>query len=584
MTVHQASAEIPSTIRARVADTAIDRVTRFFNATECDAFTELLQNARRAHAGAFSVSATPLDYGGFLVNCADDGHGVYDPRLLLAFGDSGWDATTRDAEDPAGIGVYALSRRGCSISSRPLHAPNRPEPGWRVQLTPDTFLGRDQAPVLPDECAPHPHGTRVSFVSDWPVERIGQALADAARHCPLRVDFNGDEVPRKAFLDGAVHAEPWRGIVFGVFRERAGYRDPDLNFHGLTLEARLPQISDIDGRSWSVRADIESCPDLELVLPARKEPVETPFLEEMRHAAKAAIWRAMAAAEPPPAIAFGERAAAAAIGIDIPAAPPRLRPWRPAIADTDDWRDTAPFADLPADATIVAWDRDPPDEQSLYRAAERAGIAERLVEAHSWLEGYDWYDSLHRIVDMTVRIVSEGTALDLDGLREARKPGGKGKGAPLPRRPDEIRIDLHVEPPDPGPMSGAGAGRYTVTLPADVVFGGDAWCYIGDIEPIVAAGSKLQPHVLAALMRAGYFSASDDSAADSWETQRDRFTEDAMHEAMKLLASEDEARVHSIAETVRREMSWLVPRDRRVSIVIDKGSVDVDIAPEERAA
>ena len=576
MTVHQAPAGIPPTIRAHIADTAIDRVTRFFNATECDAFTELLQNARRACASTFSVAATPLDHGGFLVSCADDGHGVHDPRLLLAFGDSGWDATVRDAEDPAGIGVYALSRRGCSISSRPLHAPNQPEPGWRVQLTPDTFLGRDEAPVLPDECAPHPHGTRVSFVSDWPVERIGQALADAARHCPLRVDFNGLEVPRKAFLDGAVHAWKWRGIVFGVFRDRAAYRDPDLNFHGLTLEARLPRISDIDGRAWSVRADIESCPDLELVLPARKEPVETPFLEEMRDAAKAAIWRAMAAADPPPAIAFGERAAAAAAGIDIPAAPPRLRPWRPAIADTDDWRDAPPFANLPADAMIVAWDREPPDEQAFHRAAERAGIEQRFVEAHSWLEGYDWYDFLHRVVGMTVRIVHEGTALDLDDLREARKPRGKGKGAPLPRRPDEIRIELHVEPP--------GGERHTVSVPADVVFGGEAWCYVSDIQPIVAAAGKIQPHVLAALMRAGYFSASDDCAADSWETQRDRFTEDAMHEAMKLLASEDEARIHSIAEAVRREMFWLVPRDRRVSIVIDKGSVDVDIAPGERAA
>ena len=36
-----------------------------------------------------------------------------------------------------------------------------------------------------------------------------------------------------------------------------------------------------------------NCPGLELVLPARKEAVETPFLEEMREAARTAVYRAM---------------------------------------------------------------------------------------------------------------------------------------------------------------------------------------------------------------------------------------------------------------------------------------------------
>ena len=37
---------------------------------------------------------------------------------------------------------------------------------------------------------------------------------------------------------------------------------------------------------------------------------------------------------------------------------------------------------------------------------------------------------------------------------------------------------------------------------------------------------------------------------------------------MRLLASDDEARIASIAEAVRRELFWLVPRDRPVEISI----------------
>ena len=84
----------------------------------------------------------------------------------------------------------------------------------------------------------------------------------------------------------------------------------------------------------------------------------------------------------------------------------------------------------------------------------------------------------------------------------------------------------------------------------------------------MTADSTLQPHRLAELLRAGFFSASDDADADSWETQRDRFDQEALHIATHLLCSEDEARVASIAEAVRRELFWLVPKDRPVEISI----------------
>ena len=570
-------ADMPTAIRARVSDSAIDRVTRFFNATEDDAFAELLQNARRSGATAFDVAVTPLRHGGLFVACTDNGPGIADPAVLLAFGESGWDETVAAAEDPAGIGVYALSRRGCAVASRPRMADGTGGPGWRVQLTPDTFLGRDEAPILPDDGAPCPHGTAVSFVSESSPERLEQALSEAARYCPIAVSFAGVELPRQPFTDGAAHIEPWNGVRFGVFNARyPAYGEPDLNFHGLTLRAAMPTVNDLHGRTWSVRADIESCPDLELVLPARKEPVETPFLEEMRDAARRAIFHAMEAAEKPVSVAFADNRAAAAAGIDLPVPEPRLRPWRPDIADSDDWRDAPAPVPVGAGDLIVAWDRDPPDQQAMYRAAERAGIDARLLEPDTRLEGYAWYDALARVTDMDTVIAAGSGSVTLDALRAARGPRGSANGAELPRAPDAIDIALRIAAAD-GTVTGE-------TLPTDIVFAGEPSSYVRDIDPIVAAGSAVQPHELAVLMRRAYFSPSDDADSDSWETQRDRFDEDAMHAALRLLASEDEARRHTIAEAVRREIGWIVPRDRKVSIVYDGGAIDVEFTPSEKAA
>ena len=80
-------------------------------------------------------------------------------------------------------------------------------------------------------------------------------------------------------------------------------------------------------------------------------------------------------------------------------------------------------------------------------------------------------------------------------------------------------------------------------------------------------------------MRDGFFSPSDDAAADAWETQSVRFDEEALHIALKLLSSEDEARRRTIAQAVWREILWLMPKDRAVDIAIRNGDVAVTLGP-----
>ena len=234
------------TIRARIHESAVKRVTRIYAATLADIFAETLQNSRRAGAARvrIAVSVPPGQPGEisagtgetpFAVTISDDGSGIADPAVLLSFGENGWDDATVRREDAAGFGFASLARRNCAVSSRPRSPDGEVVPGWRVELVPEHFLGEADAEVRPDEEAPFSHGTAISFRATESAAAIRSAAETAARHYPLPVTFEDrteddsagpEELPRRAFLDGAVHVERWRGLAFGVFRSRhAGYRD-----------------------------------------------------------------------------------------------------------------------------------------------------------------------------------------------------------------------------------------------------------------------------------------------------------------------------------------------------------------------
>ena len=582
------------TIRARIHETAVKRVTRIYAATLADIFAETLQNSRRADAARVRISvsaptarpdetAAAPDETPLTVTITDDGAGIADPAVLLSFGENGWDDALVRREDAAGFGFASLARRGCAVSSRPRSPNGQMMPGWRVELAPEHFLGEAEAEVQAHDEAPFPYGTAISFEATEAIAAIRNAAENAARHYPLPVIFEDrteddtaapEELPRRAFLDGAIHAEPWQGLVFGVFRNRRdGYRDPDLNFFGLTLTVGLPTVETVHGGTWSVLADVDDCPDLELVLPARKEAVENAFLKDMRDAARLAIYRAMAV-DPSPRPAFEDWKRAREAGIAIAPPPAVLRPWRPSMAEADYWRESAKPADVGDGTLVMDCDPEPPEAHALWRAAERDGIASRLFEADRRLEGYGWYDGLDRATAVSILASGDGEWLWIEDWPLPER--ARSRAARLPSRPAAIRIQLAVRP-------AAGRSR-TIDIPADMAFAGEAWSHIDDALPLVAQDSALQPHELAALLRAAFFTPSDDVEADSWETQKDRFDEDALHLATRLLLSDDEACRQSIAEAVRRELMWFVPGDRAVDIRIRRPDVTVTLGAAPEAA
>ncbi|MCY4405768.1 MAG: hypothetical protein OXC15_05335 [Rhodospirillaceae bacterium] len=575
------------TIRARIHESAVKRVTRIYAATAAEILAEVLQNSRRAGATRvrIAVAATAATTGDtpLIVTVADNGMGIADPAVLLSFGENGWDDATVRREDAAGFGFASLARRNCAVSSRPRSPNAQMSPGWRVELEPAHFLGEKDAEINTNAEAPFPHGTAISFQATESIAAIRNAAENAARHYPLPVVFEDrteddaampEELPRRAFLDGVVHAERWRGLVFGVFRNRrAGYRDPDLSFFGLTLTVGLPTVETVHGAAWTVLADVDDCPDLELVLPARKEAVENAFLKDMREAARLAIYRAMAA-DPNPRPAFEDWTRARDAGIDIAPPPALLRPWRPSIANVDDWRDPPKLAAVGQDALVMDCDPEPPEAQVLWRAAEREGVSHRLFEADRRLDGYGWYGALDRATGIAVEVTLDGKRHALDDAPLPERTGPTA--AELPPRPEAVSIELAVRAAD-GPPD-------TLRLPADLAFAGEAWSWLDDAAPLVTADSALQPHELAALLRNGFFSPSDDAGADSYETQLDRFDEDALHLATRLLLSDDEACRTSIAEAVRRDLIWFCPQGRTVEISVCRPDVTVKLAAAGEAA
>lgn len=567
---------LPRTIRARIDDSTLERVPRMFSAKIDDVLSETLQNARRAGATMVRIHIEPRHPStpnSQLVTIYDDGSGIADPSVLLTYGRNGWSRELVEREDAAGMGFLSLARIGCTVTSRARSLNGRSYGGWRVELDPDHFTGKRPAAVAPCEQAPWPHGTSISFLIVSHVLDIRRAAEAAALYHPLPVTLSslpdspedGETLPRRDFLQDAVHREAWHGIDFGVMvNGRKHFHDPTINFHGHTIETGFPEISSVGGPTWSIRADVRDCPDLELVLPARKQLVATPFVPRMHEASTHTIYRAMAA-HPDPRPTYKTWTAARDAGIHIRPAPPHLHPWRPRNADWCNNHEDPAAEILPLDALVVDFEDEPPLSQAFWRAAQRAGIAERLYRPDSDLAGYEWYDALPRITGIRVEVIAGELSRALEDYPTDDTPAGS--------RPDAMTMHLEIQHPD--------GSTTAIVTDADMAFACDQDCYVEEIAPLVSASSNLQPFELADLIYSAFFCYSDDAEANAWETQRDDFMLEANRIATRLLCSEDEATVDAIKEMVCRHIRWIAPRERPVTITIDRNEISVSIADTE---
>ena len=568
------------TIRARIEESAIARVSRFFDAGDRQIVNEVLQNARRA--GATRVDVRMDDEH---VAVTDDGRGIADPQALLAFGGSAWDEATARAEDPAGMGFFSLARRRAAVESR---TGAEGTGGWRVMLEPEHFVGEREAKVHPAPRAPAPHGTRVTFARRGADDDIGVTVRQAARHYPLPVTLNGRHVEQQGYLDNTVHVEEYRGVRIGVRCQWTP--DPRgwwVNFHGQQIECPgLPVVTPVSERGgasprqWWAMLDIDDCPELELVLPRRDRLVDTPFLEELKAACRRAILRAIAAHGDDTRLASSDMRQARAERIDIPQPPAELHQWRPEEA----WRKpgetryegcrTKPVEGAGNTATVLretetgvetcgahpallmAAPGGPATQQVVARALSRAGLRNRVFQPVDRYAGYDWYDRLQQIkaVEVTTEMNGLSEQLVLDEELESRRGT---------RSVERIRVTLRIG-------EGGKEGR-TLTLDTDVAFDADPYACGPEAVGIVSAmDDDTNSTELTDLLMRAFFNVSEDSADDSEETQAEWQRREYRRMATAALQSPAEARREQLREVAVSYLGSTLEAGERV--VIARGS------------
>ena len=182
------------TIQAHVSARILSKAGRLFTNRTSQILIELLQNARRAGASQITVTTSPTSNpAATVITFTDNGSGIDDFNKLLYLGASGWDESVEHAEDPAGMGLFALLHSGVVVSSR----------GKAATITTDAFLGKEAVEVRDQESANPETGTTLVFTRPETEASITDTLRRVARFGPVDVTLNGELLKREDFLAGA---------------------------------------------------------------------------------------------------------------------------------------------------------------------------------------------------------------------------------------------------------------------------------------------------------------------------------------------------------------------------------------------
>ena len=532
---------LPDTIQATVHADAIKRVSQFFNATPVDMLREVFQNARRA--GATRIDVTSQDG---VIRIDDDGRGIADPAVLLAFGQSQWHE--REHEHPAGMGIYALANNTCTITSKT----DLMERGWRVTVEPDHYRGLAQAKVTGDPAVTR-RGTSISIRSE---QDIGHAMQICAQFLPIAVWWNGTPVEQEQFRDtqGTVSVDEQADLSLIVRANPyfGGYRTYDkekmstafetqINFHGHVISDHLqmPVVTGIH-HYWNARIEVHDCPDLKLVLPARKEVVRTAFLDALRERVETAIYEAIDRCAPDDHRARLSHEswtrACQVLGRELPQPPIELVQW--SASTPENWLDRGQntYDTLKPETSgvlVVPTGTTGPVQVMLEHAIEHDDTASlKVYEADERYAGFAAYGALPQIRQVTVETDpnTEETPSETNGSEDA---------SPFVKR---IRLRIATETPD------GVAGE--IVLRTNMAFASqDEGSYPADTGLILTREDQPSSDQIEERLMTAFYQESD-NCDESDTTQRDKFRQDIEKVLEKLLLGDQEALRRTIHRAV----------------------------------
>jgi hypothetical protein len=552
----------PTTIRPSVSPEVINKVTRLFNGSLDDLVNEMLQNARRAGATRIAVTLDTSDDGSNWLAFDDNGSGISDPQDFISLGKSHWNAETIASEDPAGMGVYALAPRRAVVVSA-----DHTQAGWTATINPDAWTGQIDIPVAP---VTRSHGTMIAvqITADEHVN-AQRIVAKAATFHPVPVTFEELPIVQSDFLadcETIVETDAYR-IGVKPFK----HYEPTTNFHGLTINQKIFEVSLNHGITYAAYVDILCAPELKLVLPARKEYVKDQAFIALQLAAEQAIYQHIATL-PEHTLSYKNYTRALALDVDIAPAARRLRTYfPPTAADGHEHLEFSKSSE--AKHLVIVGNLAPPIAWHITDALKESHPHVTPCHREPAYAGYTWYDDIPLISDAGAEITIGAVTVTADCDAECTNPNYPfGE----PQRADAIAITYQLTYP---------ATRESQTFRHSVnqfCLYSDPLREIEETDYFVTKISTPQASEALAYFEACLFDPSQDSDSDSWDTQQSSFTEDAIRCVYPLIYDDDTAIAAAVQHTLRAAYLQ-VPAGMTLTATITSGSVRVEVAtPRER--
>lgn len=535
---------------ASVAQNAISKVTRLFNASLDDIFAELIQNARRA--GATSVLIDHVDHEtlGPAIRFSDNGWGLKDPQSLFTLGQSAWNGATIIAEDAAGMGFFSLAGRTINLIAQKTGT----DQSWLIDVEPSAFRG--ETPIV---CTNGPDGQvgMTIYIEAKPNENLVGAANRAALFCPINITVEGVTAEHKDFLEKADHMEIWNGIRIGLYENSptAFCNDGNVNFYGVTLQAQLPCLTQQYHRAYYARLDVIDCAQLKLVLPARKEIVADAFFSKLQDHIRKVMFQHIASSGRH-SLSFSSWSEAATLDVELPPAAMLLRPFSPAHGDRDQ-NEFLSAVEVTSESLLLDGDENPIEDQNLAWALSSEDDAPTLYEPNGSLAGYEWYDHLSCLAITGYRLTHAHS-------EERLLPG---HNALTHERPNRLHIEGQI---------GTTTDLIPWQLETDRLVLGPEDSQIDDSDLCLASSLKADHHDLVDLLQRTLFCPSDDADAGSYDDQLEWFTDRAEDRVIKLLRTDHQANINAIRRILTRELYWVCKPASDVTIRIVEGHISVD--------
>ena len=260
------------------------------------------------------------------------------------------------------------------------------------------------------------------------------------------------------------------------------------------------------------------------------------------------------------------------MGVPLPEAAPWLAAWTPSTAETDR---AMPGERIAGEPMILM----PSDEAYIDQCIARTILAGRPlgavpVDRIDEFAGYGWYDALPCVVSTSFRIERKQDDI-FDYVADAQVPPDIVSG-----RVHAITLELAVRASSDPEMPAD-----ILALPVDVlIVATGCWNDLDDIAILLSPDCAITPADLASLLENACFYPSDDCDADSYHTQQAAFEMQARFTANMLLLGEDAAIIERVREAVREHVSWLVPKDRPITVRAINYVVEAAFANDDETA